>query len=101
VSSSERWQSHFANMLRGLDFEPTRLDADVWIRLDKDKKGYECICTHVDDFMIVAKLPAEVMKDLQDIYTINKESIVEPDYYLGTTTRKTRREVGGLDAGNT
>jgi hypothetical protein len=76
VSSSERWHSHFADTLRGLNFVPTRSDADVWIRLDKDKKAYKYICTHVDDFMIVAKLPAAIMKDLQDIYTINEESII-------------------------
>jgi hypothetical protein len=83
VSSSERWHSPFTDTLRGLNFIPTRSDANVWIRLGKDKKAYEYICTHVDDFMIVAKLPATIMKDLQDIYTINEESIIEPDYYLG------------------
>ncbi len=33
VSSSERWHSHFAERLRGLNFVPTRSDADVWIRI--------------------------------------------------------------------
>jgi hypothetical protein len=91
VSSSKRWHSHFADTLRGLDFVPTRSDADGWIRLDKDKKAYEYICTHVDDFKIVAKLPAAIMKDLQDIYTINEESIVEPDYYLGNDYKKDKK----------
>jgi hypothetical protein len=44
VSSSERWHSHFTDMLRGLNFVPTRSDADVWIiRLNKDKNAYEYI----------------------------------------------------------
>jgi hypothetical protein len=91
VSSSERWHSHFADTIRGLGFVPTRSDADVWIRLSKDKRRYEYICTHVDDFMIVAKHPASIMKDLQDIYTINDDSISEPDYYLGNDYKKDRK----------
>jgi hypothetical protein len=67
------------------------LDAHVWIRLDKDKKAYKYICTHVDNFIIVPKLPAALMKDLQDIYTINEESIVEPDYYLGNDYKKDKK----------
>jgi hypothetical protein len=56
-----------------------------------DKKAYEYICTHVDNFMIVATLPAAIMKDLQDIYTINEESILEPDYYLGNDYKKDKK----------
>jgi hypothetical protein len=41
--------------------------------------------------MIAAKLPAAIMKDLQDIYTINEESIVEPDYYLGNDYKKDKK----------
>jgi hypothetical protein len=38
VPSSEKWHSYFADILRGLNFVPTRSDADVWIRLSDDKK---------------------------------------------------------------
>lgn len=34
---------------------PTRYDNDIWISPSQDNKGYEYICTHVEDFMIVAK----------------------------------------------
>jgi hypothetical protein len=36
ASSSDKWHSYFADILRGLNFVPTRLDADVWIRLGED-----------------------------------------------------------------
>jgi hypothetical protein len=53
---------------------------------------YEYICTHVDNFTIVAKLPAAIMKDLQEIYTINEELITKPHYdYLGNNYKKDKK----------
>jgi hypothetical protein len=57
--------------------------------------------TSTSDFTIVTKLPAAIMKDLYGVYTINEESILEPITILETATRKTRRDVGALDARNT
>jgi hypothetical protein len=91
ASSAERWHSHFADTLRGLGFTPTRYDNDVWIRPSENKKGYEYICTHVDDFMIVAKRPDLIMQKLQEVYAIGEKSITEPEYYLGNDYKKDRK----------
>ena len=86
ATSCERWHAHLSDTLRALGFNPTRFDQDVWIRLGTDEKHYEYICTHVDDFMIVARDPTPLMDKLQDIYTI--KSISKPDYYLGNDYKK-------------
>jgi hypothetical protein len=91
ASSAERWNLHFADTLRGLGFKPIRYDADVWIRKSADKRGYEYICTHVDDFMIVAKRPDLIMQKLQEVYAIGEKSITEPDYYLGNDYKKDKK----------
>ena len=41
--------------------------------------------------MIVTKLPAKIMKYLQDIYTVNEELIVEPNYYRGKDHKKDKK----------
>jgi hypothetical protein len=91
ASSAERWHSHFADTLRGLNFVPTRYDPDVWIRMNESGTGYEYVCTHVDDFMIIAKKPAVIMAALQDVYQINESSIGPPEYYLGNDYKKDRK----------
>ena len=38
-----------------LEFNPSRYDHDVWMRLRDEKDGYDYIFIHVDDFKIVTK----------------------------------------------
>jgi hypothetical protein len=56
-SSSRTFHATFANFLRQEEFFPMRYYHDVWMQLCKMKDGYDYICTHVDDFKIVAKEP--------------------------------------------
>ena len=97
-TSSERWYAHFADTLRGFGFKQSRFDRDVWMRLDKENKLYEYVCTHVDDFMIVSMNPEKVMEQIQSVYTV--KSIGPPEYYLGlvSTIKRTRRGDGELAA---
>ena len=59
--SAACFHAHFADILRSVGFRTTRFDQDVWYKLGKDKKTYECICTHVDDFCIFSKDPQSNM----------------------------------------
>ena len=86
TTSAERYRTLFADFLRGLGFKPTRFDRDVWMRLreptdDASSSGYDYICTHVDDFKIVAKDPERWMNHIEQTFLV-KESGVR-DYYLG------------------
>ena len=58
TTSAERFRTMLANFLRTLGFVPSRYDRDVWMRLRNNKTGYDYICTHVDDFKVVAKKPS-------------------------------------------
>ena len=57
TTSAQRFRTLLADFLRSLGFVPTRYDRDVWMRLRHSEEGYDYICTHVDDFKIVAKDP--------------------------------------------
>ncbi|KAI2489419.1 Reverse transcriptase (RNA-dependent DNA polymerase) [Fragilaria crotonensis] len=80
-SSSRAFRAHFADFLRSLGFSATRYDRDVWMREREAKDGYDYICTHVDDFKIVARDP-ERWKSLISAAFLLK-SIGPPAYYLG------------------
>ena len=60
-SSSRAFRLFFAEFLRSCGFKPTRYDRDVWMRVRDSNDGYDYICTHVDDFKIVAKTPKHWM----------------------------------------
>jgi hypothetical protein len=94
-SSAERWWAHFADSLRALGFKSTRFDCDVWI---KDMGvTYAYVCTHVDDFKIVAKDPMSIMSKLQENYLI--KDVHPPKYYLGNDYVK--HEDGTTSIGST
>jgi hypothetical protein len=75
--------------LRGIGFKPTRYDKDVWIHLNEAGDVYNYMCTHVDDFMIVARDPQAIMEMIQAIYVV--KYIGPPDYYLGNDYKKDRQ----------
>lgn len=80
-SSSKAFRSHFAEFLRSCGFTPTIFDRDVWLRLREDQDGYDYICTHVDDFKIVARDPKRWMGLIEGAFLIKTQG--PPDYYLG------------------
>jgi hypothetical protein len=63
-----------------MGFEATRYDRDVWMRMQEDKSGYDYICTHVDDFMVVAKDPNQWIQHIKTQFLLN--SVDPPTYYL-------------------
>jgi hypothetical protein len=79
--SSRAFRATFANFLWQEGFFPTRYDRDVWMRLREMKDGYDYICTHVDDFKIVAKEPEWWRDQISSSFLL--KSIGPPSYYLG------------------
>ncbi len=101
ASSAEHWHLHFADTLRGLSFMPTQYNNDVCIHPSEDKKGYEYICTHVEDYMIVAKWLDVIMQKLQEVYAMGEKAITKPDYYLGNNYKEDQKGRGCIGARNT
>jgi hypothetical protein len=80
-SSSRAFRATFADFLRRLGFVPTRYDRDVWMRLRESKDGYDYICTHVDDFKVIARAPERWTEQIAGIFHL--KSVGSPTYYLG------------------
>jgi hypothetical protein len=80
-SSSRTFRTHFADFLRSLGFIATRYDRDVWMRAREETDDYNYICTHVNDFKIVARDPKRWKKHTSAAFLL--KSVGPPVYYLG------------------
>ncbi|MGH7955026.1 MAG: reverse transcriptase domain-containing protein, partial [Gloeomargaritales cyanobacterium] len=88
-TSARRFHAHLADSLRSLGFKQTRYDPDVWYR-DRGDGGYDYLCTHVDDILVLAKEPKQYMDKLSEKYTLR--DVKQPDYYLDSSfTRQNGR----------
>ena len=65
TTSAHQWRQLFADFIRSLGFKPTRYDRDVWLRLREDDTGYDYMCTHLDNFKIVARDPGCLMSEIK------------------------------------
>ena len=57
----------------------------------KDKKTYEYICIHVDDFMEVRTSAQQIMDKIKSVYTFKLKG--PPNYYFATTTKRTKGQL--------
>eukprot|EP00957_Ditylum_brightwellii_P069951 5312174-Ditylum_brightwellii.AAC.1 len=53
-----------------MGFTPSRTDQDLWLRKSDEHKGYDCIATHVDDIIIVAKNPSKYMPHIEQHFQV-------------------------------
>ena len=71
-----------------MGFRSSQYNQDVWI-IQRENGGYDYICTHVDDFKIVAHDPHHWMVKLQEQYHI--KDIGPPSYYLGNNYKLNKK----------
>ena len=72
TTGAERFHTLLADFLRSIGFKPSRFDRDVWMRLRDEKDGYDYICTHVDDFKVVAKEPGMWIERIAGAFLIKE-----------------------------
>ena len=59
-SSGSRFHEHLSDILRKMDFKPSKADPDLWV---KDcGSHYEYVARYVDDILIFSKEPREFIK---------------------------------------
>lgn len=81
ASSAARYHEHCSRELTKLGFQPSKADPDLWFRWNKGQKCYEYIARYVDDLMVFAKDPMDIMNKLQEVYVL--KGVGTPRYYLG------------------
>ena len=81
TTSAERFHTLLADFLRSMKFTPSRFDRDVWMRLRDTDDGFDYICTHVDDFKVVAKDPMMWIDRIAAAFLVKEHG--PRNYYLG------------------
>ena len=80
TTSVARWHEELSSSLRKLGFEPSRADADIWIKDMGTHYEYICICG--DDVLLVSNNPVKLIEDLRACgYKL--KGVGAPEYYLG------------------
>jgi hypothetical protein len=92
-SSSRAFRATFADFLRQEGFFHTRYDRDVWMQLREMKDGYDYICTHVDDFKIVAKEPERWRDQISSSFLLKFKG-PRPIIWVMITTGLRRKRLG-------
>ena len=77
--------------VREANFECSKADLDVWYQAAMKVDGfkyYEYVLVYIDDILAVSGNPKAIMDYLESKYMLKKDSIKEPDSYLGTKVFK-------------
>ena len=64
-TAGAHWHDRHFDVLQDMEFVPTKVDPDVWMRQAKDGSCHEYIAVYVDDLPIGAKNPKEITNQLQ------------------------------------
>ena len=80
TTSAARYHEVFSEQLRSMDFRPSRVDPDLWIRKLKDGT-YDLMSTYVDDICVWSKAPMKVLDDLQKRFEM--KGVGAPSFFLG------------------
>ena len=80
-SSGLRWHERFADVLRRMDYFPSKAEPDIWMRDCGDH--YEYIAVYVDDLLIISRKPQTIIDTLKDEYKFNLKGTGKIEFYLG------------------
>ena len=80
-SSGLCWHQRFSDVLRDMGFSPSKAEADIWMR--ENDGLYEYIAVYVDDLLIAAKNPKEIVQTLQERHGFKLKGVGPLTYHLG------------------
>jgi Reverse transcriptase (RNA-dependent DNA polymerase) len=75
------WHQRFAEVIRSLDFTACMAENDIW--MGENQGLYEYIAVYVDDIMIAAKSPADIIEVLQTQHQFKSKGVGPLKYHLG------------------
>ena len=80
-SSGLRWSERLADVLRAMEFFPSKAEKDIWMRDKGDH--YEYIAVYVDDLMIASRLPEVIISALVDEHNFKLKGTGPTEFHLG------------------
>jgi Reverse transcriptase (RNA-dependent DNA polymerase) len=74
-------QHRFADVLRAMGFIPSKAKSDIWMR--DSNNLYEYIAVYVDDLLIAARNPKEIVQTLEEQHNLKLKGAGPLTYHLG------------------
>ena len=82
-SSGKRWAETLHDILKDMDFEPSRADQCKLLKKNLKHNLYEYIAVYVDDLCIAAQNPKELINIIKSKYQLKVKGIGPLTYHLG------------------
>ncbi|MFA9289401.1 MAG: reverse transcriptase domain-containing protein, partial [Weeksellaceae bacterium] len=80
-SSGLCWHQRFSDVLRSMGFVQSKAESDIWMR--ENDGLYEYIAVYVDDLLIAARKPEEIISKLQEEHKFKLKGVGPLTYHLG------------------
>jgi Reverse transcriptase (RNA-dependent DNA polymerase) len=85
-SSAHAYRLHLADYMKHLGYQPCLADNDVWYKPETKPDGmayYAYVLIYVDDILVIHYDAMTALLEINKFFTIKKESMGDPDIYLG------------------
>ena len=82
-SSGKIWAETLHDILKDMNFIPSRADQCIWLKKTKRINIYEYIAVYVDDLGIAAQDPVEIINVLKSKYHLKVKGVGPLTYHLG------------------
>ena len=90
--SGASYRNHISKCMTHLGYEPCKADPDLWMkkmtRPDDGFEYYAYVLIYVDDILAICHDPFFELSKIDYYFKMKKESIGDPDIYLGSKIRK-------------
>ena len=80
-TSPARWADTISETMYMMGSRASYADTKIWMQKNGDK--YDYVAVYVDNLIIAAADPMEIIKELKKIGKYNFKSVGVPEYYLG------------------
>jgi Reverse transcriptase (RNA-dependent DNA polymerase) len=90
-SSAHAYRLHLADYMKHIGYQPCLADNDVWYKPETKPNGmeyYAYVLIYVDDILVIHHDAMAALLEINKFFTIKKESMGDPDIYLGCKLRK-------------
>ena len=97
-SAGAAFRSFLALTLDDMNFKPSQVDPDVWMRPATKPDGeeyYEYVLVYVDDILAISHDAKSVMDNIQVNFKIKNGKVEPPEMYLGAKLK--RRQLGNYE----
>ena len=92
-TSGKMWFQRFYDCLRQLEFQPSKADPCVWMRLNERHDIYEYVAVYVDDLAIAMRDPKPFIKILTETYKFKLKGTGPITFHLGCDFFRDRDDV--------